>query len=198
MSVDKDYQVFRGVLDELTVADMLRRIEKLEKEVALLNEKLERTNSASSHVSPGVRSIPMGPVNLEKRLEKIIETGERNFQKFLEVERKEREIFGPSPFEDLVGEKKECDLVRQFREEGWFDKVVEVDQGTAEERAPEEQEGFVEHLQEVLLKTGSEAYRRSLAAGVPVTVVEDGWVVKHYPNGAKEYIKRIKSSSEET
>lgn len=195
MSVDKDYQVFRGALDELTVADMLRRIEHLEKEVATLNKKLEQMNDSSSYVPPDVRSIPMGPVNLEKRLEKIIEAGERSFQKFLEIEKREldRGIFGPSPFEEPFGEHKESDLVRRFREEGWFDKPIDA-QETGDDNVPEEEEGYAGRLQEIALKAGSEAYKRSLEAGVPVTVVEDGWIVKHYPHGAREFIRRLDKS----
>lgn len=48
-----------------------------------------------------------------------------------------------------------------------------------------------ETLARLAAAAGEAAYRRALDAGIPVTVVENGWVVRHHPDGRRERVRQV-------
>ena len=46
-------------------------------------------------------------------------------------------------------------------------------------------------LERLAAEAGEAAYKRALVAGIPVTVVENGWVMRHHPDGRRESIRKV-------
>lgn len=46
-------------------------------------------------------------------------------------------------------------------------------------------------LARIAAEAGADAYRRALDAGISVTVVEGGWIVRHHPDGRRERVRPV-------